>query len=97
MHANDPAEAIRRVRNWLSEHRMPVEPPLPGVAAMLRDYGLFQTEVGALLAARRLDPVDDLPHSDFLFSVRDWITTRVKTPHLSLSSIIGVRRQPSEE
>jgi hypothetical protein len=43
---------------------------------MANDYRLFQTEVGALLAARRLDPLDDLTHSDFLFAVRDWIATR---------------------
>lgn len=79
VHANDPAEAICRVRNWLSEHRAPPEPPLPGAAAMLGDYGLFQAEVGTLLAARRLDPLADLPHSDFLFAVRDWIATRAKT------------------
>ena len=45
---------------------------------MIDDYRLFQTEVGALLAARRLDPLEDLPHSDFLFAVRDWIATRAK-------------------
>lgn len=78
VHANDPAEAIRRVRNWLSEHRNPIEPPLPGAAAMLGDYQQFQSEIGALLAARRLDTLDELPHSDFLFAVRDWITTRAK-------------------
>lgn len=80
VHANDPAEAIRRVRNWLSEHRNPSEPPLPGAAAMLGDYRQFQTEIGALLAARRLDALNELPHSDFLFAVRDWITTRAKAP-----------------
>ena len=78
VHANDPAEAIRRVRNWLSEHRTPIEPPLPGAAAMLGDYQQFQTEVGALLAARRLDTLDQLPHSDFLFAVRDWMAKRAK-------------------
>lgn len=78
VHANDPAEAIRRVRNWLSEHRMPIEPPLPGAAAILTDYQQFQTEVGALLAARRSDTLDQLPHSDFLFAVRDWMAKRAK-------------------
>ena len=78
IHGNDPNEAIRLVRNWLSEHRTPSEPPLPGSVAMIGDYRLFQTEVGALLAARRLDPLEALPHSDFLFAVRDWIATRAK-------------------
>jgi hypothetical protein len=75
-HHNDPDQAIRCVRNWLSEHRSRSEPPLPGAAAILGDYRSFQAEVGALLAARRLDPLGNLPHSDFLFAVRDWIATR---------------------
>lgn len=78
VHGNDPGEAIRCVRNWLSEHRAPNEPPLPGAVAMLGDYRKFQSDAGALLAARRLDPLDDLTHSDFLFTVRDWITTRAR-------------------
>jgi hypothetical protein len=48
------------------------------LAAMLSDYRQFQTKIGALLAARRLGTLDELPHSDFLFAVRDWITTRAK-------------------
>lgn len=40
---------------------------------MQADYRLFQGEVGALLAARRLDTLDELTHIDFLFAVRDWI------------------------
>jgi len=75
-HANDPVRAIRCVRDWLSEHRSRDQPPLPGATAMASDYRLFQAEVGALLVPRRLDPLDDLTHSDFLFAVRDWIATR---------------------
>lgn len=76
-HGNDPREAIRCVRNWLSEHRQHAAAPLPGVKAMQDDYQLFQEEVGGLLEARRLDPLDQLTHSDFLFAVRDWIASRV--------------------
>jgi hypothetical protein len=76
VHANDSATAIGCVRNWLSEHRSREQPPLPGATAMASDYRLFQSEVGALLAARRLDPLDELTHSDFLFAVRDWIAAR---------------------
>ena len=75
-HGNDPDQAIRCVRNWLSEHRRRNAPPLPGVAAMQGDYRLFQVEVAALLEARRLDPLGELTHSDFLFAVRDWIASR---------------------
>jgi len=46
VHANDPGLAIRRVRNWLSEHRASNEPPLPGAVAMLGDYAKFQADAG---------------------------------------------------
>lgn len=71
-HGNDPDEAIRCVRNWLSEHRMRNAEPLPGAAALQADYRRFQADIGALMAPRRLDP-DDLTHSDFLFAVHDWL------------------------
>lgn len=74
-HANDPDQAIRCVRNWLSEHRPRSAAPLPGAAAMQDDLRLFQAEVGALLVDRRLDP-DDLTQSDFLWAVNDWIAAR---------------------
>lgn len=78
VHRNDPDQAIRCVRNWLSEHRPHNAAPLPGVAAMQGDYRLFNAEVGALLDARRLDPLDELTHSDLLFAVRDWIAVRAE-------------------
>ena len=76
VHSNDPGQAIRCVRNWLSAHRLPNEPPLLGAVSMLGDYRRFQADAAALLAARRLDPLDELTHNDFLFTVRDWMTTR---------------------
>lgn len=76
VHGNDPDQAIRCVRNWLSGHRPRNAVPLPGVAAMQADYRLFRDEIGALLEARRLDPLDELTHSDFMFAVRDWIELR---------------------
>ena len=75
-HGNDPDEAIRCVRNWLSDHRPGDTLPLPGAPAMQSDYRLFRAEVGALLLARRLDGLDDLTHGDFTFAVRDWIAWR---------------------
>jgi hypothetical protein len=76
VHDNDPGEAIGCVRTWLSDHRPGNANPLPGAAAMTADYQLFQAEVGAILTAHRLDPLDRLSHSDFLFVVRDWIASR---------------------
>lgn len=77
-HGSDPEQAIRCVRNWLSEHRPRNAVPLPGPAAIQADYRQFQAEVGALLAPRRLDP-DDLTHSDFLWAVSDWIDSSAAT------------------
>jgi len=74
-HGNDPDQVIRCVRNWLSEHRSHNASPLPGAAAIQADYRLFQAEVGALLAPRRLDS-NDLTHNDFLWAVNDWIAAR---------------------
>lgn len=38
-------------RNWVSEHRRPNEPPLPGAAAIVANYRLFQVEVGAIISS----------------------------------------------
>ena len=76
VHGNDPDQAIRCVRNWLSDHRHRAAVPLPGVAAMQADYRLFRNEVDVLLEARRLDSINALTHSDFMFVVRDWIEVR---------------------
>jgi plasmid stabilization system protein ParE len=78
VHANSPAEAIRCVRNWLSEHRTPKEPPLPGATALLGDYRLFRKEARIILREQRLDPLDRLSHNDFLFVVRYWMTKRAQ-------------------
>jgi hypothetical protein len=76
VHGNDPNRAIACVRNWLSEHRRPNEPPLPGSYAMARDYRQFQADVDAIIDENRLDSFDKLTHSDFLFVVRYWFDKR---------------------
>ena len=43
---------------------------------MVDDYGLFQNEVDVLLVARRLDSLEELTHSDFVFVVHDWMELR---------------------
>jgi hypothetical protein len=78
VHANDPEQVIRCVRNWLSEHRPARAVPLPGVTAMQSDYRLFRTEVAAVLKVHRLDPLEELSHSDFMFAVRDWFASRAE-------------------
>jgi hypothetical protein len=76
IHRNDPNEAIRCVRNWLSDHRPHNAAPLPGAAALQADYGNFQNEVAAVLEAHRLDPLDQLTHNDYVFAVHDWVASK---------------------
>jgi len=77
-HSNSPERAIRCVRNWLSDHRPSGTPPLPGVAAMLSDYQLFQKKIATVLRKQRLDSLEELSHSDLLWAVNDWITERAR-------------------
>jgi hypothetical protein len=73
VHAKKIDQAIACVRNWLSDHRSVGAPPLPGPRALLKDYKRFQREVVTILKKHRLDPLNRLSHSDYLFAVRDWI------------------------
>jgi len=74
-HGGDSAEAVRCVRNWLSDHRPRDAAPLPGAAAMREDYRLFNAELTTLLARRRLD-LETLTHGDFVYAIRDWVEFR---------------------
>lgn len=79
VHSNRPNEAIRCVRNWLSEHRPHNSQPLPGAAAMQGDYRLFLAEIPATLKRLRLPTnISQLTHNDFLYAVHDWIATRAR-------------------
>lgn len=78
IHAKKVDQAIKCVRNWLSDHRRGGEPPLPGPQALLKDYDRFKREVVTILRKRRLDPLSKLSHSDYLFAIRDWIEVDAK-------------------
>jgi uncharacterized protein YlxP (DUF503 family) len=76
-HNNDPTIAIQCVRNWLSDHRVHNAVPLPGANSMIDDYKIFESEVAAILRAHKLDSLNALTHTDFMFAVSDWIKLRV--------------------
>lgn len=78
VHGKKVGLAIAKVRNWLSEHRMATQPPLPGARALQNDYEKFKREVAAILRRHRLDALSNITHSDFLFAVRDWIESQGK-------------------
>ncbi len=73
IHGNDPDQAMRRVRDWLSAHRSRNAPPLRGATAMQANYRLFHTQIDALLVDFDLDALSELTHNDFTFAVREWI------------------------
>lgn len=78
VHGNKVGQAIAKVRNWLSEHRVTKQQPLPGPRALQDDYEKFKREVAAILRRHRLDALSKITHNDFLFAVRDWIESRGK-------------------
>ena len=65
-HSNDAREIIRLVRDWLNTNREAGTPPLPGAAAINDDYDAYLGIAHDIVANLRLDPHDDLPHSDYL-------------------------------
>jgi hypothetical protein len=68
-HANDAREIIRLVRDWLNANREPGASPLPGAAAINDDHDAYLGIANDIVANLRLDPHDDLPHSDYLHVV----------------------------
>ena len=69
VHANDMREIIRLVRDWLNANRESGMPPLPGAAAINDDYDAYLGIAPDIVANLRLDPHDELPHSDYLHVV----------------------------
>jgi len=69
VHANDPRQVIRLVRDWLNTNRQPGTPPLPGATAINNDYQAYLGFAHEIVATLRLDPHDDLPHGDYLHVV----------------------------
>jgi hypothetical protein len=69
-HGNDVRQIIRLVRDWLNANRAAGEPPLPGAAAVNEDHDAYLGIAHDIVAKLRLDPHDDLPHSDYLDVVK---------------------------
>lgn len=69
VHANDVREIIRLVRDWLNANREAGALPLPGAAAINDDHDAYLGIAHDIVANLRLDPHDDLPHSDYLHVV----------------------------
>ena len=70
VHGNDVSRIIRVTRDWLNAGRG-AAPPLPGGAAVVADYGAFQSIAEEVIEELRLDRFDALPHIDFMYIVEE--------------------------
>ena len=71
-HRNDPHEAIRRVRDWLSTVATPHGVMLPGGTGMAARYDAFKEQLPEHCARNHLSP-DELTFSDFSALVAGWL------------------------
>jgi len=72
-HHNSDKEVIAEVRNWL---RLELDPRLlktPGSSLLYQRYKEFQRALPSICGELHWD-INDLPFSDFAWSVADWIT-----------------------
>jgi hypothetical protein len=76
-HAENVDQMITCVRNWLSDNRAAGAPPLRGAKVLQKEYARFRAEVVALLKGRRLDPLRQLTHRDYVFAITDWLERTV--------------------
>jgi hypothetical protein len=72
-HGGDPDEAIKALRKWLSA--LPAQAALPGGAAIVRRYKLFQQELPTILSRLDIEP-DEATFSDYVNLVGDWLVGR---------------------
>jgi hypothetical protein len=69
-HADDPRKVVRHVRDWLNTNREAGAAVLPGAAATNEDYTVYLNLAPSIIAELRLDPHDELPHTDYLHVVK---------------------------
>lgn len=70
-HGDDPAQAIKAIRNWLS-HVAPQEVMLPGGKVMAERYDLFLEELPALLEEAGIER-DELIYNDYTTLAVGWL------------------------
>jgi hypothetical protein len=60
-----------------SDNRAAGARPLRGPKVLQKEYARFRAEVVALLKGRRLDPLSQLTHRDYVFAIADWLEKTV--------------------
>jgi hypothetical protein len=69
-HRNQPEEAIRQVRNWLTTHA--VGKPLPGPAHLVRVYQDFQADLPRILAEIPMTAAE-AEFVDYQWAIVEWL------------------------
>jgi hypothetical protein len=66
-HDNDPAQAIRAVREFFNDHRPKGTQALPGAKALMEDYARIRDDIGPGLAgSQRLENWESLSFRDYV-------------------------------
>jgi hypothetical protein len=76
-HGGKPAQAIRVVRNWLSDARPVVK--IPGGSTIADRYMVFRNDLPAMCARVHL-LVDELTFNDYVLQVEEWLKSNPWTP-----------------
>jgi hypothetical protein len=69
-HKDEPDEAIKVLRKWLST--VPTREALPGGAAIVRRYKVFQSELPQILAKLDLE-ASEVTFADYTNIVEEWL------------------------
>jgi hypothetical protein len=70
-HAKDAGQAIKVVRDWLS-NATPASIRIPGGALIVQRYGLFRQDLPVMCRALHLN-VDELTFNDYVVQVEEWL------------------------
>lgn len=79
-HHDQPEQAIREVRNWLS-NATPKSMRIPGGAVIAGRYGLFRQELPAMCVKSGLKE-DELTFNDYVMLVEEWLKLEANRPPL---------------
>ena len=71
-HEDEPEKALKKVRNWLSNHTHCVAVRVPGGTVMARRYQHFQNELPLICAEANLDR-DELQFPEFRYLLIEWL------------------------
>jgi hypothetical protein len=73
-HENNPAVAVKRVRDWLRTESG--QAGIAGGAAILRRYETFKTELPQICSELSLD-LNELTFTDFSYTIAQWLKRQV--------------------